>query len=179
MKEMKSTSISYDEALMKAASLCSTTECSAMEIRRKLARRKAGCDDIDKIVDWLIDNNFIDDERFARAFVNDKYKLSLWGRRRILNSLKYDHGIPADIAQEALSDIDDATYRENLCILLQTKYRQLKESGKDEKAQKASLFRLGVSRGYESAMVASRVAELTDGDASDFDNLDEPTDDLR
>lgn len=167
--------VSYESALSKATATCSATECSAAEIQRKLTKLGVERSDIEKIIDWLVNNNFIDEYRFARAFVNDKYKLGFWGRRKIVSSLKFDHHISQPAIESAISDIDTDVYLENLNALLTSKFRSINKSSKDINKKKASLFRAGLTRGYEASLITGIVSHLTGSDSYvdvDIDNFE-------
>ena len=75
--------VSPEAMLLKMMDLCARSEQSSGEIRQKLYRKGITGHEARKIIDRLIDDSFIDDSRFARAFANDKARFALWGRRKI------------------------------------------------------------------------------------------------
>ena len=160
--------LSYDNALSRAASLCARAEHCSSEIRTKLIRWNAERGDIDRIIETLEDQGFIDEQRFAAAFVNDKAAFDHWGRRKIRFAL-HRLGISGSVADEAIRDnINEKDYREGLRQLLEAKCRTLPADA-DPYKRKATLFRYAATRGFETDYISSIVSQLVDG-ADDFDD---------
>ena len=78
-----SAQLTDEEALNRVASYCSTAEHCRAEINEKLQRWGIAYDTIARILDRLESEKFIDDERFCRAFVNDKFRFAKWGKMKI------------------------------------------------------------------------------------------------
>lgn len=99
--------LSYKEAYIKAGALCARAEKAPSEIRQK-AIRDWGLehDDADHLVEELTKEGFINEERYARAFVNDKFKYAHWGKTKIAAALR-QKGIDSELIQEALSEVVD------------------------------------------------------------------------
>ena len=98
--------LTYESALARAASLCSRGEHAEAEMRRKLRQWGAETGDADRVVEWLVDNGFIDNSRYAHAFVYDKSRFDLWGRVKIRHQLRLN-GVTGDVVDEAMAEIDD------------------------------------------------------------------------
>ena len=92
-----SAQLTDEEALNRVASYCSTAEHCRAEINEKLQRWGIAYETIARILDQLETEKFIDDERFCRAFVNDKFRFSKWGKMKIAQGL-YMKKIPSDVA---------------------------------------------------------------------------------
>lgn len=142
--------ISPEAALERAEALCARAEYSEAEILKKLASWGVAQSKAGEIVSALVDCGFIDDRRFAIAFVNDKVELARWGRRKISAGL-YQKGISRDIIDEAIDYIDEATYRRNLLELIKSKGGTLDDPGSYE--GKTKILRFMMSRGFESGAV--------------------------
>ena len=139
--------------------LCSQKEYNEAEIRNKLKFWGADPNDIDPIVEELIKEKFIDDLRFAIAFVRDKVRLNQWGRIKIRYMLSMER-VKHSIIDQALVEIDEDLYAETLLELLQKKARELKsESNPYNKKQKLIKFAQG--RGFEVDLVLRLLKELT------------------
>ena len=82
-----SAQLTDEEALNRVASYCSTAEHCRAEINEKLQRWGIAYDTIARILDRLESEKFIDDERFCRAFVNDKFRFAKWGKMKIAQGL--------------------------------------------------------------------------------------------
>lgn len=140
----------FDELLHKAASYCSISEHSILEVREKLARWSISDDDIEKIIQRLIDNDFINEMRFSKAFVRDKFRLNKWGKIKISIALKAK-GISDEMTKEALDTIDRGEYEEMLDSILKAKLKTIKYEYEYEKQGK--LFKFAQSRGFENTVI--------------------------
>ena len=85
-----SAQLTDEEALNRVASYCSTAEHCRAEINEKLQRWGIAYDTIARILDRLESEKFIDDERFCRAFVNDKFRFAKWGKMKIAQAIIQD-----------------------------------------------------------------------------------------
>ena len=124
---------------------------------------------VELIVRSLLDERFIDDERYARAFVRDKYRFNGWGRAKITAALR-TKGIEAAVIDEALGEIDDEEYEKVMTQALAAKVRTL--AGREPRAARDALVRFAASRGYEPArffpVITSLLGGGDDEDLSDF-----------
>jgi regulatory protein len=139
--------ISYDQALSKAAEICSRSEKCAYDIIKKLNSWGLDPDKHQKIIDYLIDNNFIDHQRYANAFCNDKFKYNRWGKLKIKFQLKAKSIESAHI-NKALERIDNSEYWDTLEELLINKLSSMKFD--DKYSAKTKMLNFGASRGFES-----------------------------
>lgn len=99
------------------------------------------------LLERLTAQQFIDESRYARAFVHDKTLYDRWGRIKTRQALRMKRISEADI-EAAMAQIDDTTYGEALTALLQAKNRSLKATTPYERRQK--LLRYAATRGYEA-----------------------------
>ena len=149
-----------DEALQRAARLCSQQERSSAYIRGKLENWGVSADDIDPVIQKLKAGNYIDDNRYATSYVRDKFRLNLWGKIKINHSLR-QRGIREEIILSALEQIDDEAYFETCKMLVQNKNRELKD--KNIFTRKAKLLRFAAQRGFESDIIY-KVLNMLDKD---------------
>lgn len=129
-----------------ATATCAARECCPAEISSKLLRKGVAADTVDALIARLIDEGFIDEARYARAYVSDKFRFERWGRIKIRYSLRHLQ-IPDALIDEALAAIPDEDYRDALRQFLQGKVRTTKARNDYELYQK--LVRAALSRGYE------------------------------
>lgn len=141
-----------DAARIRAEELCARADYSAGEIRERLIRWGIFPSDADRIVDALIDTRFIDDERFARAFVRDKIEFARWGKRKIALAL-YHKRVARDIINETLDDYDETSYLAALNAVIASKRRTLADP--DTYEGRTKLFRHAASRGFEPNLIAA------------------------
>lgn len=137
---------------------CSGAEHCCLEVRQMLERRKAESADIERIIKYLIKEGYIDESRYAAAFVHDKVRFAKWGRAKIALAL-WQKRIPAGVADEALASIDEDEYMAALKDVVASRYRQTK--GATEYERKIKTMKSVCSRGYEPALVR-RVLSMSD-----------------
>ena len=147
----------YRIALNKAMAQCSHGEYCCDDIRNKLISRGVGNSDTDKIIDVLIRENFINESRYATAFVKDKFKYNKWGKIKISAHLKMKK-IPSGIIRTALDSIDYVDYMKSLIDLITIHRRTVK--AKNQYELKAKLLRYGLSKGFESSLLYDILNEL-------------------
>ncbi len=135
-----------EEALRKVSAFCACAEHCRSEVAEKLQRWGTPYEVIDRILDKLVAEKFIDEERYARAFVNDKYRFEKWGRQKILQALQLKK-IPATVRLDALSVIDEQEYFAILEKLLASKRKSVR--GADEFEINGKLMRFALSRGFD------------------------------
>ena len=128
-----------------AERLCSRRECCGQEMRMKLKAKGLDGSQIDELMTTLLELNYINEERYVRAFVHDKSKLQGWGVEKIRYALRAKQ-IPEVTIREGLGGIDANEQRERLKRLLEVKKRSVK--GASEADIKAKLIRFGLARGF-------------------------------
>lgn len=145
------------EALHRAAALCSSAEHCTADIREKLARWGVTEADSRTIIDRLVQERFIDEQRYAVAFVKDKFRFSGWGRIKMRYALQQKRIDGSDI-DHALATLDEEQYNDRLLELLQAKSRSIRDD--DPEARRAKLFRFATSRGFESALIFNALKQI-------------------
>lgn len=152
------TPLTPPEALHRAAAYCAKSEHCLSEIREKLRQWGIDLADANPIIEHLQREKYIDEARYCRSFVNDKYKYNRWGRIKIAYALRAKR-IPDTLIYTALDEnIDEGQYGENLLNLLREKQRSLKGSNKQELT--AKLYRFAASRGFESDEISRTLRTL-------------------
>ena len=138
-------------AMAKAEHYCAYQERSQQEVRNKLYEWSVPGRMVETVISRLITGNFLNEERFARAYAKGKFNQKHWGKIKIKQGLKLKQ-IPDVLIKKALQSIDMDDYLQVLNILLQKKAALLKE--KDPFKRRYKLQQYALSRGYESDMVA-------------------------
>ena len=123
-----------------------------------LERHGAEKPDIESIINNLVKEGFIDESRYARAFVHDKVRFAKWGKVKIAQAL-WQKRIPQDITDAALESIEDDEYLAALRDVVKAKFRTVK--GATEYERKMKTMRSVCSRGYEPALVR-KLLDLSD-----------------
>jgi regulatory protein len=140
----------YKTALNKAMAQCSHREYCCDDILKKLISWGVGNSDAEKIIDVLIKENFINELRFATAFVKDKFNYNKWGKIKIVSHLRMKK-IPSAIIRSALDSIDYDAYIKSITDLITIHKRTVK--AKNQYEFKAKLMRYGLSKGFESSLL--------------------------
>ena len=145
-----------DKVLEKMRVLCSRREYCRSDILKKIVPALDGDrQEAEKIVDILVNEKFIDELRYASAFVRDKSALSGWGAAKIRYMLS-SRGIPREVISEALGEVDEGKARVRLEKLMENRYRSLK----DDPQCRLKMLRFGLGRGYEYDEVSSVIDML-------------------
>lgn len=147
--------LSAKEALVRLETLCARSEQSTGEAREKLRRWGIAPDDADKIVSSLVDSRYIDDGRFARAFVRDKIRFSKWGRVKVAQKLR-EKRVEADLISSALANFDADEYASILAEVLDARMRRNPELITTYEGRTA-LYRFLLTRGFEPALAAAAI----------------------
>ena len=137
--------ITEQEAYLQLAALCAQAEHCQQEMRDKLKRWGIDESAQERIIQRLINEHYIDDERYTRAFVKDKIRYNKWGRRKVQQGLWLKH-IDPEIQQRVLDEIDENEYLSVLRPLLRQKQKTVKAQNDYELNQK--LVRFALSRGF-------------------------------
>lgn len=133
------------EAYLRLTALCAQAEHCRQEMRDKMVRW--GLDETvqERVVGRLVRERYVDDERYARAYVNDKVRYQKWGRRKIQQGL-WTKRIDDDTQQRVLDEVSDEEYLAVLRPLLRQKRKTVKAQSDYELNQKLLRFALG--RGF-------------------------------
>lgn len=134
-----------EQALSRLAALCARGEHCRGELHEKLRRWGLDEDVRDRVVAELVAKRYVDDERFARAFVHDKLEYNGWGRRKLEQALRMKH-VAQTVIDAALADCETDDYVEKLRPLLDQKRRSTKAANERELNMK--LIRFALSRGF-------------------------------
>lgn len=156
-----------EELYTKFSRLCATTEYAPADIKLKVLRSGLGIDIAERLIDRLIDENFINEERYVRAFVHDKFEFNHWGRRKIALALS-QKGLRQNLISEALKYIDEDAYKSALANILRAKAQiSIAEAPRKHFAK---LTNFAVSRGFELDLVYKTVEQI-------ISSLEQETDD--
>ena len=147
---MNKRTITSQNALTRLETLCARSEQCTHDIRQKLYKWGISSSDSGKIIKSLTDRKFIDDNRFAEAFVRDKFRFSKWGRLKIVQALSLKH-IPRHIINDALELIDPDDYETTLISSISQKAKSIDMP--DSFEGKTRLFRFMASRGFEPSLI--------------------------
>jgi len=149
--------ITVQEATKKLENYCAYQERCHKEVVGKLKQLGMVKEAIDHIVFHLINENYLNEERFARSFARGKFRVKKWGKIRIVNELKYKDISKYNI-QAALKEIPDQEYLKTLDELALKCLAQIKETHLQKRRKKLADYLL--YRGWESHLVYEKVKQL-------------------
>ena len=153
------------EAYLTLAALCAQAEHCQYEMTEKMRRWEVSDDAQARVMQRLVSERYVDDERYARAFVKDKVRYNKWGRRKVEQALWQKH-IDEDIRQRVLDEVGDEEYLVVLKPLLKQKRKSTKAANDYELNQK--LMRFALSRGFTFDIIRQCM------NVDDLENLDNP-----
>lgn len=155
-----------DEALAALMRLCARAEKSEGDARRLMRGWGVAEKDAEQVLGRLVRDRFIDDSRYAEAFVREKLRLSGWGEYKIRTALQRKR-IDRALIDAALAEADRPAMGERLRRQLERKARTAKYSTQYE--LKTKLIRYGLSLGYDY----ETVVEAASGLVTDTETCDE------
>ena len=137
--------ITYEQALHRLAAYCSRGERCIFDLRKKMEDWELPASEQSKVLQYLQKERFVDEQRFCKAFVNDKFRYNRWGTNKIRYELKKKR-LPEEFIRAALADIDPQAVREQLRQLVAVKRKTVKGNSEYEINQK--LLRFAAGRGF-------------------------------
>ena len=152
-------------AYLQLAQFCARSEHCQHELTEKMRRWGMSDEAQARVMARLVGERYVDDERYARAFVRDKIRYNKWGRRKVEQGLWAKH-IDDDIRERVLGEVGDDEYLSVLRPLLQQKRRSVKADSDYELNQK--LVKFALSRGFTYDIIRQCIS----GDIDDVDEED-------
>ena len=145
------------EILSKLTYLCSTAEHCTGEMKEKMRKWEVDENTQQRVIDYLVKEQYIDDERYCRMFVREKIRFNKWGRMKVEQAL-YMKRIPSNISRPILDEVPDEDYKEVLIPLLQSKERSIK--AKDDYEKGLKLIRFAMGRGFDLDLIKECLTEI-------------------
>jgi regulatory protein len=143
------------QALAKSYKFCAYQERSQKEVRDKLISFKLENEEIENIIVKLIEENFLNEERFALAYAGGKFRIKHWGKNKIKQSLK-QHDVSEYCIKKALSNIKNDEYYLTIEKLVSKKNKELKEE-KNRLARARKVLVFMITKGYEHELVMKEI----------------------
>lgn len=144
------------EALEKLRKYCAYQERSHEDVVQKMWDLKIPEDWRDDIILSLMQENFLNEERFARTFVRGKFNIKKWGRIKIIEGLK-KHRVSKQCIKLGLLEIDEDKYLQVLRDTIEEKRSRLKE--KNPWKRKSAIYRFAAQRGFEGSLINQLLSE--------------------
>ncbi len=158
---MKSKRLTFtvEEAQKKLESYCAYQDRCHQEVEKKLYEMQMISEAKELILLYLMEYNFLNEERFAKSFARGKFRIKKWGKQRIIRALKYKD-ISAYNIKKGLQEIDNDDYLQILKEIAIKKKNAIIEKNVFKKSQKITNFLL--YRGFENDLVYQVVREIMD-----------------
>jgi regulatory protein len=150
-----------EEALKRIQRFCVYQDRCHKEVNEKLYEWGFDSEDRGHIVIKLIEQGFLNEERFAKAFIRGKFRLKKWGKIKIVRELK-QKGMTDKLISLALKEIDDKEYLATLKKIIVTKANQIKEENHYKKMARIAQFAAG--KGFEQELIWDIIRKEFDTD---------------
>ena len=142
--------LSKEDALSLMQKACAYQDRCQSEIRTRLIEHSVYGDDLEQIIADLISDDFINEERFAKAYVRGKFRIKRWGKMKIVKELKFRR-ISTYSINKGLKEIDYDEYLSTLNNLLEKKSATLRAKDKWDKRKKLTSY--ATQKGYEYEVI--------------------------
>lgn len=148
---------SEEQVLEKLENFCAYQERCVADVKKKLYQLKIDVVDYDKYINHLLENNFLNEERFVERFTHGKLNIKNWGKHKIIYQLKQKNIDDKKIEKE-INEIDDTIYLHKLELIIQKKNNILKESDVYKKKQKLIIY--AQQKGFELDLILRTIHKL-------------------
>lgn len=143
--------VTPQEAKRKIEQYCAYQERSHQEVRNKLYAYGLYRNDVDEIITGLITDGFLNEERFAKAFVGGKFRMKQWGKVKITHALE-GKGVSSNCIRIGLGEIDDEDYENTLREIVGNRISMLSEEG-NKFVLRDKVAKYAIQKGFEADLV--------------------------
>lgn len=151
--------LTKDQALQKLKQYCAYQERSHYEVKQKLWDLGVRRAEHDEIASTLIEENYLNEERFAKAFSGGKFRMKDWGRKKIYYALKEKQVSEYNI-KKGMKEIEDEDYQKKVQTLAEKKYELLKNEQYLVRKKKTMDYLL--QKGFELDLITKVINEIKD-----------------
>lgn len=142
--------MNLEQATEKLKKYCAYQERSHQDVTEKLYKLGMYKNEVNEVITRLIQEDFLNEQRFAEAYVSGKFRIKKWGRVKIISNLKQKR-ISDYCIKKGLLEIDEEEYMETLNYWIERKLREVKES--DDFKKKGKIAAFIIQKGFESGLV--------------------------
>lgn len=147
--------MSYDRALEKAMRYCSFQERCVLDMEKRFYAWNVKKSNWDKILDYLIKEDYLNEQRFIEAYVRGKFVMKKWGRNKIIVGLMQRNLTGKKVNEAIINEIEEEVYLETLNKLIDRKKQLLNE--KNPLVERDKIYRYLLSKGYESEIIVTKL----------------------
>ncbi len=141
-------SLTLEDVFQKICRWCAYQERSVFETKKKLKSYDISPSDIEKVMDMLVQDAYVSNERFVKMYIHGKFNRKKWGKNKILYQLKTIHQLDEKLIRQYLPEIENEDYLNTLEMILTKKYNQLVKKEKDKQILKKKIITFARSKGY-------------------------------
>lgn len=147
--------MSYDRALEKAMRYCSYQERCLLDMEKRFVAWNVKKQDWDRIIDYLLEEDFLNEERYIEAYVRGKFNIKKWGKHKIIAGLMQKRIFGSKVTIALNSEIEEEDYLNTIKTLIEKKTLLLEEP--DSLKLRDKLYRYLLNKGYESDLVVKEL----------------------
>lgn len=151
---------SAEQAKVKIRHYCAFQERTHQEVKVKLASYGLSWSDANQLLSHLIEEGFLNEERFAKAFVGGKFRMKGWGRKKIEMELKKRQVSSYSIQKALREEIDPVAYETTLQKQMEKKWNALKGPGVTVYVKQSKVRQYLLSKGFENNIITKALKEL-------------------
>ncbi len=151
-------SLSKEQALQKCRHYCIYQERCHQEVKEKLYSFGLFTKEVDELIASLIEENYLNEERFAVSYAGGKFRMKQWGKVKIKHALKQKQ-VSAYCIKNAINQIGEDRYSETLFQLAGSKWKMLKGE-KNVFIRKRKTYDYLLQKGYESDLINEALNSL-------------------
>jgi regulatory protein len=141
----------------KLTRFCSYRERCNFEVIQKMNELKVADSLREKYLKQLMEENYLNEERYIKAYVNAKVYIKKWGKKKIMAELSMRR-VDKSVVQKTFLEVDDDLYISNLQHLAEKKWRTIAKKGDREK--QAAMYQFLGSKGYESDLIKDAIKQI-------------------
>jgi regulatory protein len=149
--------LTKEQALEKIKSYCAYQERCHKEVKDKLYSYGLYKSDVEDVICIIIEDEHLNEERFAKAYAGGKFRMKHWGRKKIQYELQ-QKGVSSSNIKLALKDLDEEQYFSTLKKLAKTKWSNL--AGEQNLSRQAKTYAYLLQKGYEPPLISEVITEL-------------------
>lgn len=149
--------LTKEQALQKLRQFCAYQERSHQDVQQKLYALKVARRDHDEIIATLIEEDYLNEQRFAEQFTGGKFRMKGWGKNKILQKLK-EKNVSSFVINAAMKEIDEEDYLQNLKKDAEKKYEALKHE--QHLVRKKKTINYLLQKGYEYSLISRILPSL-------------------
>lgn len=154
--------LSKEEALQKLRHYCGYQERCHKEVKEKLYSFGLNKQDVDDAISVLIEENYLNEDRFAMAYAGGYFRSKQWGKVKIGYELK-QKGVSDFCIKKAMKEIDEGDYQKTIRELIAKKSEAIEDDGLNRYARKQKIMNYLLQRGFESQLVQKELKDEAEG----------------